>query len=45
MFLVKWKERSDKCQPESTWYNSSDIKERCPDKLVNYYEKFIKFMN
>lgn len=44
MFLIKWASRCDGSQAESTWYSSVDVKERCADKLVNYYEKFIRFL-
>lgn len=44
MFKVKWMQRSDGTWPLATWYSVNDIKLNCADKLVNYYEKYLRFV-
>lgn len=43
MVKVKWLRRCDGTEPESTWYLSAEVKAKCPQILLNYYEKYIKF--
>ena len=43
MFKVKWVQRNDGTQPLDTWYTLDDVKLHCADKLVLYYDRFVKF--
>jgi hypothetical protein len=41
--LVEWKKRADGRIPKPTYYTNAELKERCPNLLIEFYESRLKF--
>jgi len=41
-FLIEWGKRLDNTTPKPTFYTKSEIQNKYPDLLINYYKTKIK---